>query len=47
MTWKNLGIYNVKQHPKFQNGEMTEDQILRGFLNTFDSKGSEDGVVSI
>jgi hypothetical protein len=26
---------------------MTEDQILRGFLNTFDSKGSEDGLVRV
>jgi hypothetical protein len=40
------GVYNVKHHPKFLNGEMTEDQILRHFLNVFDTKGSEDGTVS-
>ena len=29
------------------NGEWTEEQILKKFLDTFDTKGSEDGVVSI
>ena len=29
------------------NGEWTEDQVLKNFLNTFDTKGSEDGSVSI
>ena len=40
------GVYNVKKHPKFLNGELSEDQILRHFLNTFDTKGHEDGLVS-
>jgi Ca2+-binding EF-hand superfamily protein len=39
------GVYNVSKHPKFLNGEWTEDQILRKFLDTFDTKGSEDGKV--
>ena len=39
------GVYNVKQHPKFLNGEWSEDQILRKFLDTFDTKGKEDGKV--
>ena len=29
------------------NGEWTEEQVLKKFLDTFDTKGSEDGVVSI
>lgn len=40
------GVYNVSKHPKYLNGEWTEDQILRKFLNTFDTKGQEDGIVS-
>lgn len=41
------GVYNVSKHPKYLNGEWTEDQILRKFLNTFDTKGQEDGIVSL
>jgi hypothetical protein len=37
----------VRRHPKYLNGEWTEDQILRKFLDAFDTKGSEDGVVSL
>lgn len=40
------GVYNVSKHPKYLNGEWSEDQILRKFLDTFDTKGQEDGVVS-
>lgn len=39
------GVYNVKQHPKYLNGEWSEEQILRKFLDTFDTKGKEDGTV--
>ena len=38
------GVYNVKHHPKFLNGEFTEDQCLRIFLDSFDSD-QKDGVV--
>ena len=41
-----IGVYIVKNHPKFQNGTWSEDQVLRHFLDTFDTKGQEDGVVS-
>ena len=34
-------VYNVKMHPKYQNGEMTEEQIFTKFLNTFEV-GSDD-----
>jgi Ca2+-binding EF-hand superfamily protein len=39
------GVYDVKRHPKFLNGEWTEEQILRKFLDTFDTKGKEDGCI--
>ncbi|XP_071116805.1 calcyphosin-like protein isoform X1 [Haliotis cracherodii] len=38
------GIYNVKKHPKYLNGEWTEDQCLRQFLDTFDSQ-DKDGKI--
>jgi len=38
------GVYNVKKHPKYLNGEWTEDQCLRQFLDSFDSK-DKDGKV--
>ena len=39
------GVYNVKKHPKYLNGEWTEDQCLRLFLDSFDSQ-DKDGKVS-
>lgn len=39
------GVYNVKRHPKFLNGEWTEDQILRQFLDSFDTPDQKDGTV--
>ncbi|XP_052105627.1 calcyphosin-like protein isoform X3 [Mytilus californianus] len=39
------GVYSVKHHPKYLNGEMTEDQILRTFLDVFD-QGVKDGTVT-
>ena len=38
------GVYSVKHHPRYINGEMTEDQILRSFLDVFD-QGVKDGTV--
>jgi len=40
------GVYNVRHHPKFQNGEWTEDQIFRKFLDSFDSPDDKDGKVT-
>ena len=39
------GKYNVKNHPKFINGELTEEQILSKFLNNFESNGVQDAQV--
>ena len=39
------GKYNVKNHPKFINGELTEEQILAKFLNNFESNGVQDAQV--
>ena len=40
------GVYNVKKHPKYINGEWTEDQCLRQFLDSFDQPDNKDGQVS-
>ncbi|XP_072113607.1 calcyphosine-like b isoform X2 [Mobula birostris] len=40
------GVYNCKHHPKYQNGEMTEEQLFRTFLDNFDSPYDKDGIVT-
>ncbi|XP_072903952.1 calcyphosine-like b isoform X2 [Hemitrygon akajei] len=40
------GVYNAKHHPKYQNGEMTEEQVFRIFLDNFDSPYDKDGIVT-
>ncbi|XP_039767434.1 calcyphosin-like protein isoform X2 [Ornithorhynchus anatinus] len=40
------GVYNGKHHPKYQNGEWTEEQVFRKFLDNFDSPYDKDGLVS-
>ncbi|NWW78739.1 CAPSL protein, partial [Climacteris rufus] len=41
------GMYNVAYHPKYQNGEWTEDQVFRAFLDNFDTPYNKDGKVTI
>lgn len=36
----------MKNHPKFINGEKTEDEILVEFLKTFQPQNNADEVVS-
>lgn len=38
------GVYSGRAHPKVQSGEWTEDDVLRRFLDTFDSS-EKDGQV--
>ncbi|XP_014346659.1 calcyphosine-like b isoform X1 [Latimeria chalumnae] len=40
------GVYNAKHHPKYQNGEWTEEQVFRTFLDSFDSPYDKDGKVT-
>ncbi|XP_075885948.1 calcyphosine-like b isoform X1 [Nelusetta ayraudi] len=40
------GVYNAKCHPKYQNGEWSEDQVFRTFLDNFDSPYDKDGKVT-
>lgn len=38
------GIYDVKQHPKYQSGQWTKKQCFAEFLKAFDV-GEQDGTV--
>ncbi|NXL63338.1 CAPSL protein, partial [Chordeiles acutipennis] len=40
------GVYNVKHHPKYINGDWTEDQVFKAFLDNFDSPYEKDGKVT-
>ncbi|NXX31817.1 CAPSL protein, partial [Nicator chloris] len=39
-------VYNVKYHPKYLNGDWTEDQVFRAFLDNFVSPYDKDGKVT-
>ena len=39
------GVYKVDMHPKFQNGELTEEEIFREFLENFGDK-NQDGKIT-
>ena len=38
-------MYNVKNNPKYLNGECTEDELLAKFLQNFESSGIENAEV--
>ncbi|CAF4621044.1 unnamed protein product [Rotaria magnacalcarata] len=40
------GVYDVRKHPKYLNGEWSQDQVLRHFLDCFDYGKHKDGVVT-
>lgn len=40
------GFYYAQKHPKYLNGEMTEDQVFRMFLKNFDCPNNPDGKVT-
>ena len=33
------GVYDVKNHPKYLNGEATEEQLYKKFLQNFETNG--------
>ena len=35
------GVYNCRNHPKYQNGEWDENQVFQDFLKSFDQNGDE------
>jgi calcyphosin len=39
--------YNVEHHPKYKSKEMTADQILQEFMDTFQHGGKLDDTVNI
>ncbi|XP_046805722.1 calcyphosin-like protein isoform X1 [Lucilia cuprina] len=40
-------VYSVKEHPKYETGEMTEDELLRDYLNNFEGvRGNNDGTIT-
>ena len=40
-----IDVYNVKLNPKFQNGELTQEQILNLFLEHFAIHQHTKGIV--
>nr|VZI19695.1 unnamed protein product [Spirometra erinaceieuropaei] len=40
------GVYNVSKHPKYLNGEWTEDQVFAEYLKTFEVGGDVDAIVT-
>lgn len=40
------GTYCVRNHPGYLNGELTEKEILRKFLENFEEGGIKDGIVT-
>eukprot|EP00794_Sanderia_malayensis_P008018 gene8018-8877_t len=41
------GVYDVTKHPKYKNGEWTEDQCFRKFLDSFDTPDDKDGKITL
>ncbi|VDK22574.1 unnamed protein product [Taenia asiatica] len=40
------GIYNARSHPKYLNGELSEGDVLKEYLKTFECRGEVDGKVT-
>ncbi|VDM31253.1 unnamed protein product [Hydatigera taeniaeformis] len=37
------GVYDVRSHPKYLNGELSERDVLNEYLKAFESRGEVDG----
>lgn len=40
------GVYSVRNHPKYLNGEWSEEQVFNNFLKVFDTRNEEDGIIT-
>ncbi|XP_062509566.1 calcyphosin-like protein isoform X2 [Corticium candelabrum] len=40
------GVYDASKHAKYKNGEWTEEQVFRSFLDSFDTPNEADGKVT-
>lgn len=40
-------VYNVKKHPKFLSGEMSEEQLFKKYLESFEMSSHPDGLVRV
>ncbi|NXF05030.1 CAPSL protein, partial [Smithornis capensis] len=40
-------VFNAKYHSKYLNGDWTEEQVFRAFLDNFDSPYDKDGKVTV
>ena len=38
------GVYNANKHPQVLSGELTQDEVMIKFLNTFESDSSSPDV---
>ncbi|CAF0922572.1 unnamed protein product, partial [Brachionus calyciflorus] len=41
------GTYSAKQNPRYLSGELTEDQVFRHFLESFEAHNHKDGIVTL
>jgi hypothetical protein len=42
-----IGVYDVSKHPRFLNGEMSQEKCLRQFLEHFEASLHTDGIVNV
>lgn len=42
-----VGTYDVRSHPRYQNGELTKKQVYQEFLDNFVVGDNDDGVITM
>ncbi|KAL5960893.1 Calcyphosin-like protein [Taenia solium] len=40
------GVYSARSHPRYLSGELSEKDVLREYIKTFESRGEVDGKVT-